>query len=303
MPEQATQSTSKKFPKLKRARGEKPALKIQPRDSQIIKLVYDHRFLSSDQITSLIEGSDQVILRRLQKLFHHGYLDRPPQQFSYVSGSKKMIYALGNKGADILSTEYSIDRGKINWRTKNTEAKTKYLDHSMMISNFRVCLTLALKNIPDTEIIFWSQGQMGELSDQVIIQNRAGNKINLPVNPDAFFGIRIPRGRMYFFLEADRSTMTNARFFNKTRAYWHYWKQKGHTKRYNIENFRVLTITKSDQRANNLRQVTKQADDKQKGSLMFWFASEESYNLETSATSLGPIWQTPVNENRHGILE
>jgi hypothetical protein len=87
------------------------------------------------------------------------------------------------------------------------------------------------------------------------------------------------------------------------KAYWYYWKQEGHTKKYNIKGFRVLTLTKSTQRANNLTQVTKQADEKQKGSVMFWFASEKSYELQDPGSVLKPIWQTPGDDNWHEILE
>jgi hypothetical protein len=310
MQETATiiQRTAKKFPKFKRARGEKPALFLQPRDVEIVKLVYDHRFLDSDQIRALSDGSGQGISRRLQKLFHHGYLDRPPQQFTYASGNKKIIYALGNKGADILATAYGIDRARIDWRNKNYEAKLRYLDHTMMISNFRVCLTLALKEISGTDVIFWKQRQAGDLKDHVIVSDQSGHRIRLPINPDSFFGIFDSRIKnkephMYFFLEADRSTMTNARFLRKMRAYWLYYHQKKHIKNYNIKGFRVLTLTKSNQRADNLRQVTKQADERRQGSLMFWFTSEKSYELEDPGSILKAIWQTPVNDSRHHILE
>ena len=305
MQQKTIQQTNKKFPKFKRARGEKPGLKIQPRDIQIIKLVYDHRFLDSDQIRALTDGSDQVISRRLQKLFHNGYLDRPLQQFSYTAGSKTIIYGLGNKGSDILSTEFGIDRGKINWRTKNYEAKIIYLNHTMMISNFRVCLTLALKETQKVELIFWKQNEAGDLRDQVFIKDdNRKERIRLPINPDSFFAIQDLNGKKsYFFLEADQSTMTNARFFRKMRAYWNYWKQSGHTLKYDIKSFRVLTLTKSIQRAGNLREATKLADDRQEGTLMFWFTSQRNYRLEEPESVLKSIWQTPVDDTRRSILE
>ena len=97
--------------------------------------------------------------------------------------------------------------------------------------------------------------------------------------------------------------MTNARFFRKMRAYWNYWKQSGHTLKYDINSFRVLTLTKSIQRAENLREVTKLADDRQEGTLMFWFTSEKNYRLEEPGSVLRSIWQTPVDDTRHSILD
>jgi hypothetical protein len=297
-----TQTSIRRYPRFKRTKGEKPGFELQPRDCEIIKTVYDYRFLNSEQIKALVEGSNQVILRRLQKLFHHGYLDRPQQQaLTVASGSKKIIYALGNNGADVLSEKYAIDRGEINWRTKNYEVKKSYIDHAMMISHFRVILTLALKGMLHTKLLFWDQGK--ELGDHVFVKDYREGKQRIPVFPDAFFGIEDPNGKMYFFLEADQSTMTNNRFLHKMRGYYHYWRQGRHTEKYRIKYFRVLSITKSRQRADNLRTITKQADERQKGFSAFWFTSEENFSLEEPGTVLKPIWQTPVNEGYHHLLE
>jgi len=98
-------------------------LRLQERDIQIIRLVYGFRFLDSDEIKAVIDGSGQVILRRLQRLFHHGFLDRPPaQQALYpLSGPQKMVYALGDRGADLLAEKFGVDRGKIKWGEKNRQ--------------------------------------------------------------------------------------------------------------------------------------------------------------------------------------
>lgn len=108
---------------------------------------------------------------------------------------------------------------------------------------------------------------------------------------------------MYFFLEADQSTMTNARFLKKMRAYWNWWRQGRHTKKFGIKSFRVLTIAKTEKRKENLRKMTKGADERRKGSLMFWFTSEQNYSLRESKSILEPIWQTPKDESFHSLLE
>jgi len=170
-----------------------------------------------------------------------------------------------------------------------------------MISNFRVILSLALKNIQNTDLLFWDQGR--ELGDHVFVRDYREGKQRIPVCPDAYFGLEDPQGKMYFFLEADRSTMTNARFLQKMRGYYNCWKQGKHSEKYGIKNFRVLTITKSKERARNLREVTKQADERQKGFSAFWFTSEENYSLEKPTNVLNPIWKTPAGEGSHHLLE
>ena len=52
----------------------------------------------------------------------------------------------------------------------------------------------------------------------------------------------------------------------------------------------MRTITKTEARKENLRKITKEADDHKTGSVMFWFASEENYSPENPETILRPIW-------------
>ena len=259
--------------------------------------------MSSEQIQFLIEGSNQVILRRLQKLYHHGYLDRPISQIVFSNpllGPKKMVYGLGDKGADLLSETYGIDRGNIAWREKNREVSERYIQHTLMVSDFRACLTLSLKDNPETEL-HWLMGGDSEIKQEVRFREE-GKEKRLPIIPDGFFQIEDPKGKMHFFLEADRSTMTNARFFNKMRAYWLWW-QKGGQKSLGIENFRVLTITKTKERLENLIEVTKRVNSSQACSYMFWFASIDNYQLAQPENILKDIWLTLKDNIRHNFFE
>ena len=71
-----------------------------------------------------------------------------------------------------------------------------------------------------------------------------------------------------------------------------------------IMNFRVLTITPSEERKQNLcRRVTKGADPRKQGSGMFLFASEKSYSLKEPDEVLAPIWVSPKDEVKQQLLE
>lgn len=295
---------TKRAPKFRRRPGEVGGLKLQERDVRIIRLLHDFRFINSDQIQALVNGSERGILRRLQKLFHHGFLDRPLSQIVYpLIGAQKMVYALGDKGADLLAEKFGIDRGKIKWNEKNKEAKDRHIQHTLMISDFRICLELALNNLPGTNLLFWEKENPKELKDYVYIRDLQGREFRAPIVPDGFFGIQDQKDKMYFFIEADQSTMTNARFLKKMIAYWNWWKQGKHTKRFGIKAFRVLIVTKTQKRKENLREITKKADERQKGSLMFWFTSERNYNLQKPESFLESIWQTPKDDSYHSLLE
>jgi hypothetical protein len=286
----------KRLRRYRREKGAFPNFVLQPRDIDILKSLTDYRFLTTPQILALHPGGERNLQRRLQKLFHNGFVHRPPQQLSYVRPQGHMIYALGDRGADLLAEQVGFERGKIDWGTKNREVKERYILHTLMISQVRAVLTLALNNHSQAILSKWLQG--AELKDYVEVDGK-----NIPLVPDAFFTIEDAQSMMHFFLEADRSTMTTQRFLRKMKSYWEWWKEGGHSEKYGIKAFRVLTIVKTQKRKESLREIAKKADDSEKGSMMFWFASEEDYTLEKPETLLSFIWQTPKDDAWHSILE
>jgi len=273
-------------------------IRLQSRDIEIMQEIAIHRFLDTKQIMTLFPGAKTNLLRRLQYLFHHGFLDRPIQQQAvYFKPRNHIIYALGNKGAEYIFSENPDLRGRVNWQTRNRDAKSLHLMHGLMISDFYTVLQSVLSGI-DANLLSWLQQET--IKDYAKVDGK-----NAPVNPDAFFIINKEKSNP-FFLEADRSTMTDTRFLKKMSAYWQWWKVGGHEKKFRVKNFRVLTITKSEARKENLRRITRQADPVGRGSEMFLFACAKNYNLDEPEEILAPIWQSPKDESRHsfaGILK
>lgn len=299
----------KRLPKYKRvSKKEAPRLVLQERDLEILKTVWDYRYLQSHHIIALIKGTRRKLYERLRKLYHHHYLDRLffPLQL-YSGGSEKTIHVLDKRGADLLVEKLGISREKIRWSNSIKSVEERNLRHSLMIANFRVILTLAVRNNPDLELLLWKQGN--ELRDSVSEVDENGVNVRYPVVPDAYFGVkdtRKPEGRQvaYYFLEADRSTMTNDRYLKKMRGYWIYWREKKYKEKYKIHSFRVLTLTMTEKREDNLVRTTKKADDNKKGSLLFLFTHEGLISIEKPESVLDPIWRTPVDgERKHGLLE
>ena len=119
-----------------------------------------------------------------------------------------MVYVLGDKGAHLLAEKFGIDRGKIKWKEKNEEVEDRHIQHTLMISNFRVCVQRALNTLPHTHLLFWEKENREELSDYVYIENGQGREREIAIVPDGFFGMKDtkPKPKIYFFLEADQST-------------------------------------------------------------------------------------------------
>src|SRR5437660_1193631 len=160
-----TQTTGR-LPRFRRHRFRKPTLVLQERDREIVRLIADHRVMTSEEIQALIDGSDQAILRRLQKLYHGGYLDRPRQQLQ--RGNGKMVYALGQRGATVFTRESGNPPSKIDWAEKNRQIGVRYLEHALMVSRFRTVMTLASRLRGDVAIETWRQGD--ELRDEVVVE-------------------------------------------------------------------------------------------------------------------------------------
>jgi len=282
----------KKLKKFERSKTP-PKFRISDIDLKILQDLGDYRFLDARQILALHkEANARTLKRRLQLLFHAGFLDRPSQQFSYLRPSSHIIYALGKKGAKLI---FSDRRAEANWTKRNKSAKPLFLQHALMVSNFRVVLSLALKRLRQSKLVNW---QEENLSDKVYFGGE-----RLPVSPDAFFTIEDKGDLLHYFLEADRSTMSQDRFLKKMRAYWQYWREGKQEEKLNISKFRVLTLTISQERKGNLRAIAKRAGETRQGSEMFLFACEKDYNLDKPDSVLKPIWQSPKDDKRHHLLE
>lgn len=295
------QTNTQRLRRFVRHRHRKPEFVLQPRDCEIVRIVSQHRVISSDDIGLLVDGSQQVILRRLQRLFHHGYLDRPRSQRQ--RGNAAMAYAIGQRGADLLAIE-SGQKVSGDWAEKNRQLGASYLEHVLMVSRFQAALRFALKTNASAELERWAGD--GLVRDAVVVEHETSTE-RIPVAPDAFFTIKLPnepdgRNRVHLFLEADRGTMTVKRFFTKLRGYWHWWRS-GRQESLGINNFQVLTITRTPERAAGLFDAARELDaPRHRGLRLFLFGTERAYAGEPVRV-LDAIWRTPADSAGHSLLE
>lgn len=274
-------------------------VQLTERDLAILRAVHRHRFLRSTHLVALFEGG-QGLLRRLADLYHHAYLDRPREQIEYYerAGSKPMVYALGNKGADVLARE-GVPRGKVDWTAKNHGIGSLFLEHTLLVADCLVGFEVACRASCQAE-----SGRVRLLSAEELLESAPaetqrkakpfqwtapyryrGEPVTLGIAPDAVFGLHYldkpeGRNRAYFFLEADRATMPVVRkdlrqtsVFRKMLAYYATWKQETHTRLYGIRGFRVLTVTRSPERIRTLIEANRMLNDGQ-GLKMFLFTDE-----------------------------
>ena len=270
-------------------------LKLQPRDITLLRDVGEFRFLNTPQILALHKGGERNLLRRLSSLFQHGYLDRPLKQTSAKLSSSHMVYALGRKGAELLSKD-AKEREGIYRRVKEVERTLPLMAHALMISQFRVCLILAAKQ-HGAKITRFTQGY--DLKEML----RDVHGENPSLVPDAFFTLEEKGDVINFFLEVDRGTMKTERVVNKLIIYWSWRSDERLKKKLRLTRFRVLTIAPSERRSDSLRNAGKGGDPRGDGSLMFLFTAETRYTISTPQAILQAIWKSPKDDSPHSILE
>jgi len=265
---------------------------LTSRDVGIIMSVYENRFLKRDQIQRLHfpNASRIACTLRIKKLYEHKFLDRFEKPV--VRGSHQLIYALDKRGADVVAASLEIDRQKVRWNRANNRVEFLFLEHTLSISEFRVCLDIALAGRPE-ELIFWQRGDKTHLRR---ISVTGAKKKYFVVAPDAFFGIQSGRGKHIFFLEVDMGTETLSRFAEKVVAYKRYWKSGQYKEEYGFNHFRVLTVAESERRLANLIQATGKAGGRQ----MFLFTT---FSAIQSHSPLGSVWLSPFIDSPTSLLE
>ena len=265
-------------------------IKLTERDHKIIRLIHRYRFLRSHQIIALIDGSAQNLSRRLQWLFHHGYLERPRAQLQYYerSGSQTIAYGLGNKSGSRLQLNPAA------WGEKNRAIGRMYLAHALLVSDVMVSLELACR-LHGIRLLHEDELNLS-VGAPLHWRVKIRDGIKLGVIPDRVFALEYAdqhgsTQRVYYFLEADRGTMPVIReklaqssFYRKLLAYEATWINKVHQRHLGISRFRVLTVTTSAARVKSLFDACSRL---QRGHGLFLFADKSVLEKDL----LAAVWQ------------
>ena len=275
-------------------------LALTHRDLYILRLVESFRLMTSEQICALTEGSAQGILRRLQKLFHTGYLDRLPRKFVHGGGSAKMIYAITNRGISALQKEGLIQNpSNTDRNAKNSDLHDRFVDHRLLISQIRATFMLACRKRKDVQFLFWREGRQIQDSIEVALPNRYAT---VPVAADGFFGLRSAKGRTNYLVEADCGSMSCKRFTLKLKGFAAYYKEKKHTDKFGIKNFRVLSVASGREHCRNLVKAAAAEEDVREHPKRFLFTAEENLALSAPEKVFEKIWTMPGTEEPCSIL-
>ena len=272
---------------------------IKQTDLQIMDWLAQFRLLQPRHIHHLSGRHIVAIRRRLRQLTAAGFIDRLTLPWTRLrpiaSPPDEFVYRLGRKGTELVSDSIGSNV------PFTPEKKTTFLDHDLTISAFHVVLHLVM-HAAGLEL----QWRQDELQDWVT--DDCGERLS--VNPDSLFALTdtalpVERNTHCFFLEVERVRQHSYRngqsaFTRKVQAYLAYAAKGVHRQSWGMDDFRVLTITPTQQRVANLRGKLVDAGI---ASDRFWFTDSSRYSLDRPSSVLEPIWNSPGDDRCHRLME
>lgn len=310
-------SDKKRRPTLERAAKQNlPALRLTQRDLEIIQAVYEYRALTTPQIETLlfppltpgaVIGRKMKCRERLQKLFHHGYVWRGEIPTVWTEGKKPFVYRIDKRALEWLPNMLGVDSEEIDWKPSERTVSDSGLNHLLKTNDVRIALTVGEEQagLRVTQWLDERQLKRAHANDKVMITDPQGQSKPAVIIPDGFFALmsRLTKKTAYHFLEVDLKTETvqtdNTTYRDWTRkvkAYIAYYHSNLFEQRYQAKNFRVLTVTASLRRLQNLKKKTEEAG----GQKLFWFTTFEQLTAETAYTA--PIWYVASLEEPRSLV-
>ncbi len=276
---------------------------LTDRDLGILSAVGRLRFLQSHHLLKLLPGSRQHLVRRLGRLFHAGFLDRPVQQMYIRDNIGQMIvYCLTKRGLKALSEHASYQVQSLPNQKGTTVALS--LSHSLRVTDVLVAMEAAATARALT--IRWPQewpfGQSAPDRRSVRLKwsvtLKPGHEILKAWQiPDGAFSLQSPDSEpQYYIMEVDRGTMpvirkgiSQSSFHRKILSYKETRRQGVLWSRFQIPAFRVLVVAESRRRLFSLQQATA-STFKNGESKMFLFAVASELLVQDDA--FRQCWET-----------
>jgi DNA-binding MarR family transcriptional regulator len=278
-----------------------PSFVFQPRDVEILKAIYEHRFLTRTLILPLFgaEASedDTNLDRRIRKLAAAGYVRRLPRE----NRRSEFVYALTAAGAEILK-KHQLPLLSADWAEKNRDVKTLFVEHTLMVARWYVSVLTGLKELPSVKLEHYER-ESRPRGQYALLRNWQGQGgTTRKVNPDAFLLLEGDVHHGAHFLEADQSTMAHSRMVEKFEDYAAMYREKRQREFFGVESFRVCVVAKSAQRASNLLNLLMDGTDiRPDERKLFWFTSEEAYR-ECPSNVLATIWRSADDPQQRRAL-
>jgi Replication-relaxation len=181
--------------------------RLTDRDRRLCQLLWEHRVLTTGQLTQLAFPSADAAEHRLVTLWRLRLVDRfRPHHYP---GSAPYHYVLGPLGAALLAAHANGEPAQLGYRRDRTLAlaHSQRLAHLVGVNGFFSALTHHAHHHPDTQLERW-------WAEQRCTAHWGGL-----IRPDGYGRWRDHHRRVDFFLEYDRGTQAPHRLAGKLGSY------------------------------------------------------------------------------------
>jgi hypothetical protein len=243
----------------------------------IVHAVYRYRFLTAPQLARLFAGHPDAEKQALHRLVSASYLTaiRRP---TLDPIAPDVVYALAQRGADLVAERLGIDRRLVRWRKYHNLIGLPYLEHRLATNDVRIAVSLGAPRVGGRLEDWWYEFLIRENVD-----DPDEHAPPLVLRPDAYAQCQAGGRRLHLFVEVDLATESNGRFGSKVRRYLAYKESTLFRARMGGRSFRVLIVVPSAARLRALKRVV----EDQGGGRIFWLALRSDVTEEKINE---PIW-------------
>ena len=205
-------------------RRDPPPVSLTDDDIAMIRFIAEGRLRRMTDICKFMSHRPaKKIVERVGVLFHNAYVDRPSAQRDYYRANARRpayIYALGNRGKELLAELDGVEPPKTDLTRANREIGRPFIHHRLLIADVLTAFKFAtqarsglVRFIEPAEILARAPEATRHLDNpwkwKAKVPTPGGAMIDAALVPDAIFGLDFvaERKRFYFMLEADRATM------------------------------------------------------------------------------------------------
>ena len=212
---------------------------------------------------------------RLLALTQAGYLRR--WFTGSIAGGRKAVYALSK----LSTTVGSNSSGSVPRLLGKASYGGLFLEHQLHVNQIYAVAKHRSALVPECNFRRW-------ITFSKVLSTSA------PIIPDGYFELQHHEGIKPLFLEVDLGTEALRIWQKKIEGYLRFAVSGEFEKTFGQSQFRVLVVTDSARRSENIRRVAAKFTDK-----VFRFTSFESINREGLWSA---IWQKPVGTQKESLL-
>ena len=184
------------------------ANRLTQRDRDILRLLSDHRVLTTEQLTDVFFSNPTTARHRLTELHRLRLVDRfKPRR--WLNDSAPYHYVLGEIGATVVIAERDDSLDKLNWKADRALAigSSQRLEHLLGVNQFFIELMKVARYRPDANLReWWSERHYATAMAKIVY-------------PDAYGVWEEGGSRVEFMLEYDRGTESLDRLSAKLEGY------------------------------------------------------------------------------------